>query len=397
MARLLVVVPPLSGHIYPTASLAEALAERGHEVSWAASRTILTKHIDVNGKCFDLPIIDPEREQSRSHVVRGLASVKFFYEQFLFPMTRLCFSPLEIIANDYKPDLIICDHQMVAGALVARKLGIPWVSTMTTTASILNFNGPIEAWIEQHMREMQTLFHLPQRVPRPDFSPYACLVFSSQALIGEQADYLPAPYHFIGPAMGNSRVDVPFPWDRLSSSKRKVLVSLGTVSQDRSERFYRVMAAGLADCDIQVILVASQTLDITWPENFIVQQFVPQLRLLPQMHAVVSHAGHNTVCETLSLGKPMVLAPIRDDQPVIAHQVCKAGAGRTLRFGKFSANEARRAVEDVLDDPRYTENARRLQVSLQALNGPRQGTGIVESLLARSGGGEAQSSRLCQS
>ena len=41
----------------------------------------------------------------------------------------------------------------------------------------------------------------------------------------------------------------------------------------------------------------------------------------------VTHGGHNTVCEALAHGLPLVVAPIRDDQPTVAAQVVQAGAG----------------------------------------------------------------------
>jgi len=34
--RFLFVVPPLTGHVNPTVSVARALAARGHDVAWAA-------------------------------------------------------------------------------------------------------------------------------------------------------------------------------------------------------------------------------------------------------------------------------------------------------------------------------------------------------------------------
>ena len=51
-------------------------------------------------------------------------------------------------------------------------------------------------------------------------------------------------------------------------------------------------------------------LDITAP-NVLVRPSVPQLELLPHLDAVVCHAGHNTVCEALAHGVPLVVAPIR--------------------------------------------------------------------------------------
>ena len=66
---------------------------------------------------------------------------------------------------------------------------------------------------------------------------------------------------------------------------------------------------------------------------------------------MVTHGGHNTVCEALAHGLPLVVAPIRDDQPIIAEQVVAAGAGVRVKFGRVSTEGLRAAIDRVLTDP----------------------------------------------
>jgi UDP:flavonoid glycosyltransferase YjiC (YdhE family) len=68
------------------------------------------------------------------------------------------------------------------------------------------------------------------------------------------------------------------------------------------------------------------------------QRQVPQLELLPHLDAVVCHGGHNTVCETLMNGLPMVVIPIAYDQSHVAGRVFRVGAGERLNFNRFKAN-----------------------------------------------------------
>jgi UDP:flavonoid glycosyltransferase YjiC (YdhE family) len=67
------------------------------------------------------------------------------------------------------------------------------------------------------------------------------------------------------------------------------------------------------------------------------------------MDAVVCHGGHNTVCESLWHGLPLVVAPIRDDQPIVAQQAADTGAGLRVRFNRVDAARLARSVEAVLD------------------------------------------------
>ncbi len=108
---------------------------------------------------------------------------------------------------------------------------------------------------------------------------------------------------------------------------------------------------------------------------------MPQLDLLPHLDAVVSHAGHNTTCEALSFSLPMVVAPIRDDQPAVASQVVDCGAGIRVKFGRVSAAELRDAIVTVLDDPAYAAAAGRIRDSFAAAGGAEAAADRLEKLL----------------
>jgi UDP:flavonoid glycosyltransferase YjiC (YdhE family) len=115
----------------------------------------------------------------------------------------------------------------------------------------------------------------------------------------------------------------------------------------------------------------------------LVRPSVPQLELLPQLDAVVCHAGHNTVCETLAHGIPLIVAPIRDDQPIIAQQVVDAGAGIRLKYGRANSDEIFDALVSVLETASYREAALRIQASFRAAGGPAAAADRLESLASR--------------
>jgi UDP:flavonoid glycosyltransferase YjiC (YdhE family) len=120
------------------------------------------------------------------------------------------------------------------------------------------------------------------------------------------------------------------------------------------------------------------------PPNVLVRPRVPQLPLLERVDAVVCHAGHNTVCETLWHGLPLVVAPIRDDQPIVAAQVVAAGAGVRLRFGRADAARVAAAVEEVLTEASYRRAAERLSTSFRAAGGSPAAAGHLEQLALES-------------
>jgi UDP:flavonoid glycosyltransferase YjiC (YdhE family) len=108
---------------------------------------------------------------------------------------------------------------------------------------------------------------------------------------------------------------------------------------------------------------------------------VPQLELLPQLDAVICHAGHNTTCEALAHRVPLVVAPIRDDQPAVASQVTAAGAGIRVKFGRVNAPELREAIVTVLSDPTYRDAAAVIADSFDAAGGAKAAADRLEMLL----------------
>jgi UDP:flavonoid glycosyltransferase YjiC (YdhE family) len=98
------------------------------------------------------------------------------------------------------------------------------------------------------------------------------------------------------------------------------------------------------------------------------------------MSAVVCHGDHATVCEALAHDLPLVLAPVRADQPVVARQVEDAGAGVTVRYGRVRADELRSALSAVLGDPAHREAAARVNASFAAAGGVTEAADRLEKI-----------------
>jgi MGT family glycosyltransferase len=213
------------------------------------------------------------------------------------------------------------------------------------------------------------------------FSDHLVLAFTTEALVGP-VDQFGDQYAFVGPSIGVRPAAPDFPFEWLDINRRLVLASLGTVSRDIGGRFFQTVIEAVAPLGetVQVVLVAPPDVVPDPPEHVLVREFVPQLDLIAQADAVISHAGHNTVCESLAHGVPLVVAPIRDDQPVIAQQVVDAGAGIRVRYGRVGPIELRNALLDVLDDRAYRTAARRVGASFGAAGGAAAAADRLERL-----------------
>lgn len=384
MARVLFVVPPLTGHVNPTVSVAAELARRGHEVAWVGHpgkvRPLLPPHATLFELDDRVPAELLARTQEKASRVRGLEGLRFLWEDFLIPLARGMRPAVDDVVATFRPDLLVVDQQALGGALVARARGLRWATFATTSASVVEplLDLPkVLAWRDERIAELEREAGL-EPAPEPDRSPSLVVVFSTHELVGKGASF-PEHYAFVGPSIAEKRSAVPFPWDELRAVPR-ILVSLGTVNAERGGRFFRAIGEAVTGEPLQVVLVASGEVAGTLPHNVLRRDYVPQLELLPELHAVVCHAGHNTTCEALWHGLPLVVAPIKDDQPVVAAQVEAAGAGIRVRFGRASAETLRTAIRTVLQEPSYRAAAGRIGASFREAGGPVRAADLLEGL-----------------
>jgi MGT family glycosyltransferase len=208
-------------------------------------------------------------------------------------------------------------------------------------------------------------------------SPHGVLAFTTRELIGPVD--LPANVWLVGPSVEPRPSTSDFPWEWLSADAPAVLVTLGTANVEAGHRFLSQAVLALSRLPVRAVVVdpAASLTDV--PPNVLVRRHVPQLDLLARVDAVVCHAGHNTVCESLWHGVPLVVAPIRDDQPIVAGQVVDAGAGVRVRFSRATADHLADAITTVLD-PGYRKAATVVGDSFRAAGGAPRAADHLEKV-----------------
>jgi len=189
----------------------------------------------------------------------------------------------------------------------------------------------------------------------------------------------------VGPALADRPGAPDFPWDWLDPSRRHVLVTAGTVAEDLAAgpaSFYSraTQALGPLGNQLQVIMITAPSVTDDPSGHILAAERVPLLALMPRLDAVVCHGGLNTVCEALAHGVPLVVAPIRWDQPFNAAQVAGSGAGIRVNFGRVSPEQLRTAVTAVLDDPAYRRAAARIRDSFAEAGGRHRAADLLERL-----------------
>lgn len=381
--RFLFVVPPLAGHVNPTLGLGRALRARGHTVAWTGSELFLRPLLGP-----DAVIYPTGSKLLREQGASGLEAVRSLWEDFIVPYARFTAKAVHRAIADYRPDLVIVDEHTPAGALGAQRHALPWATLATSSMEIgrpFADRPGIEQWMLDQLRGLWAAAGLePEAFTDPRASPRLVLALTSPALTG--AARFPAHYRLVGPILGERPPGPPFPWDALDH-RRRVLVTMGTLAADLSADFHRrVLAAlDLLGERVQGILVAPPgAAPEKPPGNVLVVPRAPTLELLGRgaLDAVVCHAGLNTVTESLAHRVPLVLAPIRHDQPVTAEQVVACGAGVRVDFRDADPQTLYRAIETVLDDPGPRAAAGRVAERFAADGGAHTAAVCLEELLA---------------
>ena len=410
MSRFLFVVPPLVGHVNPTVGVAAELTARGHQVAWVCPDPELVGRLAGPGASVYACGGAPRGE--RPAELRGPEALRFLWEWYLLPLAEAMAPGVRAAAAEFRPDVVVADQQAFAGALTAERLGLPWATSATTTAE---FTDPlaalpkVRAWVTERLDRLRHAVGDPApggcpqssacpatpgthsrtgRTPPgtdPRFSPRLILAFSTPELAGTAEGVT-----WVGPSVAARPSPAGFPWEWLDPGRATVLVTLGTANTDVGGRFLDVCRAALRErADrVQAVLVdPGGTLGASGPDDkdLLVVPSVPQLALLEKgIDAVVCHAGHNTVCEALWFGVPLVVAPIRDDQPVVAAQVVDAGAGVRVRFGRVTAQKLGAALDDVLHEGGYRAAAERIGTAFRAAGGASAAATELEELARES-------------
>lgn len=362
MTRFLFVVPPLTGHIAPLIGVAERLRSRGEEVMWVG---------------------DGQKLRSRPPEQRGFAALRSLWTDFLVPLAEAMVPEVEGAVAAFRPDVLVVDQQALAGALVAERSGLPWATSASTSSELsdpLAGMPKVAAWLDALMADLRRRYGGSDSLGDLRFSPYLVLAFTTPELAG--TPHVQAPVAFVGPSLPPSDPGSQAAMPLIDPAKPLVYAALGTVNAEAGGRFLAACAQALGDRPgLQAVLADPQGLIPRPPANVRTVAYARQQEIIAAADAVICHGGHNTVCEALAFGVPLVVAPIRDDQPIVAEQVVRAGAGVRVRFDRAGASQIGGALDAVLNDPRYRAGAARIRDSFRAAGGSRAAADRLAALV----------------
>ncbi|MBB6107923.1 glycosyltransferase, MGT family [Mucilaginibacter lappiensis] len=392
MAKFLFVVPPFFGHISPTLSIGASLIARGHEVKWLGITPLADKHIPAGGE-FIYPAAELEQHQDEINRIlkrqddgpacSGPEVMKLALEETYVPFARIMMPGLSNFVDAWKPDVIINDCITFAGALCAHIKGIPSVTTTPVPPDVMgdtaNSAPKIFEWQQNLVKGLQQEFGV-YGDEIVIHSHKLNMVFTSQAFAG--FDEVSPHMKFVGPVKGRPN-NAAFDWERLAKATTpKVFVSLGTLLVDIRKEFFQKLITAFADQPVTIVAATNPDIFEVWPDNFIVNGFVPQTELMPHIDAVICHGGFNTVNDTFINGLPMLITPIAYDHFHTAKLIENSGAGVSIRYKRLRIADLRDTVFELLQNPKYREAAIKVNETFVAAGGNDKAVQLLEDFAA---------------
>ena len=377
---------PAHGHTNPTLGVVKDLTDAGHEVYYFSFKMFKGKIENVGAHFISCDAYDFEMEDkdNADRVGKDMAFATELLVSSTLALDEMIAEKIEAI----KPDMIVSDSVAYWGKLTAMKYNIPYVSSTTTFA----FNRHSAKYMKRGTREIiKMLLAMPKinkQIKRLQVKGYPIkgildivqndnetntIVYTSKAF-QPCSDTFSDKYHFIGPSIR------PIENSMKKTSKKTIYISMGTVNKNKE--FYLNCIDALKTTDYQVIISMGDNSDYfnDLPDNIQVYKSVDQMAVLSISDVFITHCGMNSTSEGLYFEVPLILFPQTPEQSAVAARVTELGAG--LKLKSISKEEVLIAINEVLNNSIYKENAVNISKSFKLCGGAKEARSFLETIIS---------------
>jgi MGT family glycosyltransferase len=394
LMNVLMINFPAEGHINPTLGIVKALINRGDSVHYVTTKEFKERIEGLGANVYlhpnHLEGITPQK----------MTSIHEFM-QFHLKLSYDILTVVQKLSNSIPFDYVYHDT-FGAGLLVKDYLNLPSISSSSLFAIPQ----------EQFLKMLRNRRYGPSLDPSPEFekengvlierieecfsvkvkNPFQFMMNTANLNVvytsrefqpgGEDMDN---SYVFIGPSITKRVQTHDFPLEELKG-KKVLYISMGTVLQG-VEPFFQTCIEAFRDFKGKVVVSVGRTTDLArlqpFPENFIVRRYVPQLEVLEHTDVFITHGGMNSTSEALYYEVPLVVIPHTSDQPMVAARVEELKAGFRIDPHEVSIEKLQESVQQVLSNPVYRENAKKLSNSFIKAGGAKEALTAIDEYLKK--------------
>ncbi|MFE9509590.1 macrolide-inactivating glycosyltransferase [Streptomyces sp. NPDC006643] len=379
------------GHVNPSLEVIRELVARGHRVSYAIPASFAEKVAATGAE----PVIytstipmDDDPDAWGTELIDNL-------EPFLDDGTQALPQLAELFEGD-RPDLVISDITSYPAPLLAHRWGVPYLQLSPNMVAWEGYDEEVaaaqdaqlaesergrayvarfQAWLDENDMNLP----LSRFVVHPDRA--IVLIPKALQLFADRVDE--SVYTFVGACQGE-RADQG-EWARPAGAEKVLLVSLGSANTKQPD-FYRACVEAFGGLPgWHVVLQIGKFVDPSElgeiPGNIEVRPWVPQLAILKQADAFITHAGAGGSQEGLATGTPMVAVPLAVDQFGNADTLVRLGVACRLSMEDATAEALREAVTTLVADPEVARRGEEIKRDMAKEGGTRQAADIIEAAL----------------
>ena len=370
--RLLFATQPVRSHFHSLAPVALAAQALGHQVAVASGPSIasLARRLGFDFLPCGLDLaarVDPTvalPAQQRA-ALGGAPTVVRHLVGFSAGMAPHFVRDLLERGPHWHPDVIVREPVEFGSVIAAERWGLPYATVMW--AITINPRFIMREAYAEVIRD----FGLDADAIIDGFDRYLVIrALPSEWQIVMSPDPPATRAFAVPPFDGAGRVGLP---DRLGSlpPRPTVYVTLG-LSFSHAPAVFRAIIDALDGLEANAIVTLGTSLDPAilgpTPDNVHVARYVPGNVLMPRCDTIVFHGGFNTLHAALWHGLPSVIVPLEGgDQLPSAEQVAELGLGLHVQGPVPSAEDVRRAVTRVLEEPSFAATARRFRTRMHSL------------------------------
>ncbi|WP_050514716.1 macrolide family glycosyltransferase [Streptomyces rimosus] len=389
---------PAHGHVNPSLEVIRELVARGHRVTYAIPPSF-AETVAATGaepKCWNSTL--PTDEDPASWGADMLSAMDLFLDDAIQALPQLAAA-----YEGDEPDLVLHDTTAYPAQVLAHRWGVPAVqlaphmvvwegfeADMGEQMSVdlhgsergRAYYGRFCRWLEeQGMAEVTD----PERIATAPARGIALIPRAMQPH-ADRVDH--TRFAFVGACHGDRshQGDWRRP-DGLAADAKVLLVSLGS-SFTKEPGFYRECIEAFGGLPgWHVVLQVGKHVDVselgTIPDNFEVHHWVPQLAVLRQADAFITHAGMGGSQEGLANGVPMVCVPQAVDQFMNADILQGLGVARHVPKEEATARVLREAVLGLVNDAQVAAVSERIRREVAAEGGAQRAADLIENELPR--------------
>lgn len=382
------------GHVNPSLEVIRELVARGHRVTYAIPHLFEEKVAETGAEpvlyTTTLPSPDDDPEAWGTTLIENIE-----------PFFKDAVNALPQLAKAYEgdePDLVLYDITSYPARVLARQWGVPEISLSPNLVAWEGYEEEVgeplyrdlkatergqayfarfESWLRENGIDQP---HDPF-VGRPPRS----LVLIPKALQPNADRVDESVYTFVGACQGDRSAQGD--WRRPADAEKVALASLGS-SFTKQPAFYRECVKAFADLPgWHLVLQIGQHVDEgelgPIPANVEVRSWVPQLAILKEADAFITHAGAGGSQEGLATATPMVAVPQAVDQFGNADMLEALGVARKIATEEATADALRRTVLELVADPEVARRLRDIQEQMATEGGTPRAADLIEAELPR--------------